>query len=225
MLIGYDRIGTKDRGLDLQLNALQRAEREAVFTKVASGAKAARPVVDEVLSRLRAGNMLLIWKLDRLGRSLKHLVILATELMEHKVGLISLNDSVDATSPQGRLVFNIFASLAEFERDLIRERTQAGLATARARGRTGGRPRGLSRQAEVTALAAETLYREGRLSTQRICDQPGISKTALCAYLEHRGVKAGSRRNLENTVYTISTGVPSAHEDPYYPMRRVQEDD
>jgi hypothetical protein len=74
-------------------------------------------------------------------------------------------------------------------------------------------------------MAAENLYREGRLSTQKICDQLGISKTTFCAYLEHRGVKAGSRRNLENTVYTISTGVPSAHEDPYYPMRRVQEDD
>jgi DNA invertase Pin-like site-specific DNA recombinase len=130
MLIGYDRVSTKDRSLDLQLDALHRAECEAVFTKVASGAKAARPVVDEVLSRLRAGDVLLIWKLIHLGRSLKHLVTLATELMERKVGLISLNDPVDATTPQGRLIFSIFASLAEFERDLIRERTQPGLAAA-----------------------------------------------------------------------------------------------
>ena len=88
--------------------------------------------------------MLVIWKLDRLGRSLKHLVTLATELMEREIGLISLNDPIDTTTPQGRLVFNIFASLAEFERDLIRERTQAGLKAARARGRKGGRPRCLS---------------------------------------------------------------------------------
>lgn len=116
--------------------------------------------------------------------------------MEREIGLISLNDPIDTTTPQGRLVFNIFASLAEFERDLIRERTQAGLEAARARGRTGGRPRGLSKQAEATAMAAETLYREGRLSTQAICDQLGISKPTLYTYLKHRGVKTGSRRSL-----------------------------
>ena len=105
----------------------------------------------------------------------------------------SLNDSIDTTTAQGRLVFNIFASLAEFERDLIRERTQAGLAAARARGRKGGRPRGLTKQAEATAMAAETLYREGQLSVQEICDQLGISKPTLYAYLRYRGVKTGVR--------------------------------
>ena len=111
--------------------------------------------------------------------------------MEREVGLISLNDPIDTTTPQGRLVFNIFASLAEFERDLIRERTQAGLAAARARGRTGGRPSGLSKQAQAKAMAAETLYREGQLSVQEICDQLGISKPTLYSYLRHRGVKTG----------------------------------
>ena len=195
MLIGYARVSTKDQNLDLQVDALREAECEEVFTEVASGAKTARPILDEVLSRLRAGDVLVIWKLDRLGRSLKHLVTLATELMERKIGLISLNDPIDTTTPQGRLIFNIFASLAEFERDLVRERTQAGLKAARARGRTGGRPRGLSKQAEATAMAAETLYREGRLSTQEICDQLGISKPTLYAYLKHRDVKIGSQRN------------------------------
>ena len=174
---------------------MQEASCEEVFTEVASGAKTARPVLDDVLSRLREGDVLVIWKLDRLGRSLKHLVTLATELMERKIGLISLNDPIDTTTPQGRLIFNIFASLAEFERDLIRERTQAGLQAARARGRKGGRPRGLSKQAEEKAMAVETLYREEQLSVQAICDQLGISKPTLYAYLEHRGVKTRSRRN------------------------------
>ena len=195
MRIGYARVSTKDQSFDLQVDALQKAECEEVFREVASGAKTERPVLDDLLSRLRAGDVLVIWKLDRLGRSLKHLVTLATELMERKIGLISLNDPIDTTTPQGRLVFNIFASLAEFERDLIRERTQAGLKAARARGRKGGRPRGLSKKAEAKALAAETLYREGKLSVQAICDQLDISKPTLYAYLRHRDVKTGTRRN------------------------------
>lgn len=196
MRVGYARVSTKDQNLDLQVDALQKEECEEVFREVASGAKTARPVLDDLLSRLRAGDVLVIWKLDRLGRSLKHLVTLATELMEREIGLISLNDPIDTTTPQGRLVFNIFASLAEFERDLIRERTQAGLKAARARGRKGGRPRGLSKKADATAMAAETLYREGKLSVQEICDQLGISKPTLYAYLRHRGVNTGNRRNL-----------------------------
>ena len=195
MRVGYARVSTKDQSLDLQEDALKEAGCEEIFSEVGSGAKTARPVLDDLLSRLRAGDVLVIWKLDSLGRSLKHLVTLANELMEHQIGLISLNDPIDTTTPQGRLVFNIFASLAEFERDLIRERTQAGLKAARARGRKGGRPRGLSKQAEATAMAAETLYREGRLSIQAICDQLGISKPTLYAYLKHRDVRTGTRRN------------------------------
>ena len=194
MRVGYARVSTKDQNLDLQVDALEKAGCEQVFREVASGAKTARPVLDDLLSRLRAGDVLVIWKLDRLGRSLKHLVTLATELMDREVGLISLNDPVDTTSAQGRLIFNIFASLAEFERDLIRERTQAGLKAARARGRKGGRPKGLSKEAKATAMAAETLYREGQLSVQAICDQLGISKPTLYTYLKHRGVDTGSMR-------------------------------
>lgn len=194
MRIGYARVSTKDQTLNLQIDALQKAGCEQIFKETASGAKAARPVLDDMLSRLRAGDVVVIWKLDRLGRNLKHLVTLTGELMEREVGLISLNDPIDTTTPQGRLVFNIFASLAEFERDLIRERTQAGLEAARARGRTGGRPRGLSKEAKQKAMAAETLYREGQLSVQEICDQLGISKPTLYSYLQHRNVKIGSRQ-------------------------------
>ena len=195
MRIGYARVSTKEQSLDLQVDALRDAGCEQVFQEVASGTKTARPALDDLLSRLRAGDVLVIWKLDRLGRSLKHLVTLTAELMEREVGLVSLNDPIDTTTPQGRLVFNIFASLAEFERELIRERTQAGLKAARARGRKGGRPKGLSKEAKQKAMAAETLYREGELSVQAICDQLGITKPTLYAYLRHRGVKTGARSN------------------------------
>lgn len=194
MRVGYTRVSTKGQSPDIQVAAARKAGCEEVFTEVASGAKTARPVLDDLLSRLRAEDVLVIWKLDRLGRSLKHLVTLTADLLDREVGLISLNDPIDTTTPQGRLVFNIFASLAEFEQELIRERTQAGLKAARARGRKGGRPKGLSKEAKQKAMAAETLYREGELSVQEICDQLGITKPTLYAYLRHRGVDIGVRQ-------------------------------
>ena len=109
--------------------------------------------------------------------------------MENNIGLRSLNDPIDTTTPQGRLVFNIFASLAEFERDLIRERTQAGLSAARARGRKGGRPRGIPQASEATSYAAETLYREGKLPVNQIAKKLNISKSTLYNYLRHRNVE------------------------------------
>ena len=189
MHVGYARVSTKDQSLSLQLDALQAAKCEEIFKEVAGGANTGRPVLDDLLSRLRTGDILVVWKLDRLGRNLKHLVELTNELLERRVDLISLNDPIDTTTPQGRLVFNIFASLAEFERDLIRERTRAGLQAARARGRKGGRPFGLPPKAKATAIAVETLYNEGKMSIQAICDQLGISKPTLYAYLRHRGGK------------------------------------
>ncbi len=147
-----------------------------------------------MLQDLRPGDVLVIWKLDRLGRSLRHLVELAGTLLERDIGLKSLNDPIDTMTPQGRLVFNLFASLSEFERDLISERTQAGLTAARARGRKGGRPKGLPPQAERTACAAETLYREQRLSVREIAEELGISKSTLYEYLRHRGVPIGARQ-------------------------------
>lgn len=200
MRIGYARVSTKEQSLALQVDALQTAQCEKVFQEVASGAKTARPVLDDLLSRLRPGDVLVIWKLDRLGRSLNHLVTLTNELIERQIGLISLHDPIDTTTPQGRLVFNIFASLAEFERDLIRERTQAGLKAARSRGRKGGRPKGLSKEARATAMAAETLYREGTLTVQEICDQLDISKPTLYKYLAYRGVEIGPHRRSNTSL-------------------------
>jgi len=191
MKIGYARVSTRDQNLDLQLDALKRAGCERIYQEVASGSKTARPALDELLGQLRAEDVLVIWKLDRMGRSLKHLVELVGSLIDRKVGLLSLNDPIDTTNAQGRLVFNLFASLAEFERELIRERTQAGLSAARARGRVGGRPKGLPPQAHAIAMAAETLYRERRMSVAAIAQKLHISKSTLYSYLRHRGVEIG----------------------------------
>ena len=192
MRIGYARVSTKEQSLDVQIDALNQAGCHEVYREVSSGARVERPVLNDLLRHLRAGDVVVIWKLDRLGRSLTHLVTLVNDLHARDVGLQSLHDPIDTTTPQGRLCFNVFASLAEFERDLIRERTHAGLASARARGRKGGRPKGLSPQAEPIAYAAETLYRDRILSVREIAKRLGISKGTLYAYLRHRGVQIGA---------------------------------
>lgn len=153
--------------------------------------------------------MLVIWKLDRMGRAFKHLVELVGNLIERKVGLLSLSDPIDTTNVQGRLVFNLFASLAEFERKLVRERTQAGLSAARARGRVGGRPKGFSPQVQATAMAAETLYRERRMGVAAIALNLHVSKSTPYSYLRHRGVEIGpyekiARQRLVPTVVASS---------------------
>lgn len=199
MDIGYARVSTREQNLDLQVDALRRAGCGKIYQEVVSGAKADRPVLDALLADLRQGDVLVIWKLDRLGRSLRHLVELATALLEKGVGLKSINDPIDTTTSSGRLTFNLFACLSEFERDLIRERTQAGLTAARARGRLGGRPNGLSPEAQKTAWAAETLYRERSLSVREIADKLGIAKSTLYEYLRHRGVPISPQRSAKAT--------------------------
>jgi DNA invertase Pin-like site-specific DNA recombinase len=188
MKIGYARVSTRDQNIELQLDALTQAGCEVIYQEKASGATAARPELDRMLEQLRKGDAVYIYKLDRLGRSLKHLLELVGELQQRGVGLVSLTDAINTTSAQGRLVFNLFASLAEFERELIRERTHAGLNAARARGRVGGRRRGLSEEAERTAIVAETLYKEQQLGVNEIAQRLRISKVTLYKYLRHRGV-------------------------------------
>ena len=196
MKIGYARVSTRDQNLELQLDALHKAGCETIFQEHASGATKARPELDRLLASLRKGDTVYIYKLDRLGRSLKHLLDMVAELEFRGVGLVSLTDAINTTSAQGRLVFNLFASLAEFERELIRERTHAGLASARARGRVGGRQRGLSEEAEHTAIIAETLYREQQLGVNEIAQRLRISKVTLYKYLRHRGVVIHSHRKV-----------------------------
>ncbi|WP_019503259.1 recombinase family protein [Pleurocapsa sp. PCC 7319] len=188
MLLGYARVSTNDQNLDLQLDALRSHGCERFFSDVVSGAKANRPGLDEMLKNAREDDVIVIWKLDRLGRSLKHLVELVAELNERKIGLQSLNDPIDTTTAQGRLVFNIFASLAEFEREIIRERTNAGLAAARARGRKGGRKPGLSEEAQRKARIAESYYKEG-MPVNQISKDLNISKATLYKYLRYRKVE------------------------------------
>jgi DNA invertase Pin-like site-specific DNA recombinase len=197
MKLGYARVSTPEQSFALQVDALRHAGCTAVHQEVSSGARAARPVLDTLLTQLRSGDVLVVWKFDRLGRSLTHLIDLVNVLMQKGVGLQSLQDPIDTTTSHGRLNLHLFAALAEFERDLIRERTHAGLAAARARGRKGGRPKGLSSQAETTACAAETLYREGTLSVQQIADRLRISKRTLYTYLRHRRVPIGAYRTVQ----------------------------
>ena len=155
MLIGYARVSTDDQNLDLQRDALQQAGCERVFEDTASGAKAERVGLVALMEVLRVGDTVVIWRMDRLGRSLKDLIALVERLEAVGVGLRSLQEKIDTTSSGGRLVFHLFGALAEFERNLIRERTQAGLTAARARGRYGGQEASRSGQAKdcLTALS------------------------------------------------------------------------
>jgi len=191
MKFGYARVSTHEQILDLQIDALKAAGCERIYQEKASGSKAERPELIRMLDQLRTGDTVVIWKLDRLGRSLAHLIKLVSDLEEQGVGLLSLNDPIDTTTPQGRLVFRIFASLAEFERDVIRERTMAGVASARRRGRLLGRPKGLTKQSEQKARLAESLYKDQNFSVEQIAHELHISKTTLYKYLRHRGVPIG----------------------------------
>ena len=156
MLIGYARVSTTDQTLDLQKDALEKAGCDRIFTDTASGAKAERVGLDEALSHLREGDTLVVWRLDRLGRSLKHLIETITKLNNRGIGFKSITEAIDTTTSGGKLIFHIFGALAEFERDIIRERTQAGLTAARARGRKGGRPKALTpKKAQMAAGAIQ----------------------------------------------------------------------
>ena len=141
MLVGYARVSTDEQTLNLQNDALQASGCQHIFTDTASGAKRDRPGLDEAIHFVRSGDTLVVWRLDRLGRSLKHLIETVGALEERGIGFRSLQENIDTTTSGGKLVFHVFGALAEFERGLIRERTNAGLAAARARGRGGGRPR------------------------------------------------------------------------------------
>lgn len=192
MKIGYARVSTKDQVLDLQIDALNKEGCELIFKETASGAKTDRPELQKLLAHLRSGDIVVVYKLDRLGRSLKHLLDVVAELNLKGVAIKSINDAIDTTTPQGRLFFNISASFAEFERDLIRERTKSGLEAARARGRKGGRRQGMTKEAEQKAILAETYYKEGKMGVNQIAQEIGVSKMTLYKYLRYRNVKIGN---------------------------------
>src|SRR5919106_2295855 len=144
MLIGYARVSTQDQTLNLQKDALKKIGCSKIFTDTASGTKEERKGLEDALNYVREGDTLVVWRLDRLGRSLKHLIETITELNNRKIGFKSIQENIDTTTSGGKLVFHIFGALAEFEREIIRERTKAGLTAARSRGKVGGRPKVLS---------------------------------------------------------------------------------
>jgi DNA invertase Pin-like site-specific DNA recombinase len=180
MLIGYARVSTLDQSDSLQLDALQLAGCEKVFTDKISGTVAERPGLTKVKEHLRKGDTLVIWRLDRLGRSLKDLLEWGAYLEKNGIALKSLQENIDTSTLTGRLVFHIFGALAEFERNLIVERTRAGLASARARGRLGGRPKTLNRDKRQLAVS---LYNDKKLTVEKICEMMSISKPTLYKYI------------------------------------------
>ena len=181
MRIGYARVSTLDQNPELQLQKLREAGCERIVVEKASGTRVDRPELGRVLNDiLRTGDILIVWKLDRLARSLKQLIATAESLQEREIGLISLTDAIDTSSPGGMLVFHMLGAIAEFERALIRERTMAGLAEARRKGKTGGRPRSLSKK---DTAAARALLADGTLTAKEVAARFGVSKATLYRYL------------------------------------------
>src|SRR5438128_12564012 len=180
MLIGYARVSTTDQTLDLQKDALEKLGCNKIFTDTISGAATERKGLDAALAYVREGDSLVVWRLDRLGRSLKHLIETITNLNNKKIGFQSITENIDTTTSGGKLIFHIFGALAEFERDIIRERTKAGLQAARARGRKGGQPKALTpKQARI----AQALYDDKTNAISDICKTLNISRATLYRYI------------------------------------------
>ncbi|OCA52460.1 recombinase family protein [Photorhabdus namnaonensis] len=185
MLIGYARVSTDDQNLNLQRDALEVAGCYKIFEDQISGAKAERPGLQAVLKFTRPGDTLVIWRLDRLSRSLKDLIEMVNQLESKNIGLKSLQESIDTGSSSGMLIFHLFGALAEFERNLTRERTYAGLQAARARGRKGGRPKALSKDKQALAVQ---LYNEKKHTVAQICELMGVSRPTLYKYIASANV-------------------------------------
>ncbi|MDY6895655.1 MAG: recombinase family protein [Thermotogota bacterium] len=180
MLIGYARKSTYEQNINLQKDALKNSGCEKIFTDQITGSKADRPGLTKALNMLRRGDTLVVWRLDRLGRSLKHLIEIVENLEEKKIGFKSLQESIDTTTSGGRLIFHIFGALAEFERHLIKERTYAGLNAARARGRLGGRPKKLNNKKKKLAIK---LHNEQKHTVAEIGEMLGVSRMTIYRYV------------------------------------------
>ena len=182
MKIGYVRVSKQEQNEGLQIDALKEAGCDKWFLDKMTGSKAERKGLTEALAYLRPGDTFVVWKLDRAGRSLTHLIELLKGLKERGIEFISLTEQIDTTTPGGKLIFHLMGALAEFERDLIRERTNAGLAAARARGRVGGRPRKLKTNGEVAL--AQRMFADQSHSISEICAALGISRATLYRYVK-----------------------------------------
>ncbi len=182
MKVGYIRVSKHEQHEDLQRDALNVAKCEKLFTDKISGAATERKGLEEALAFLRPGDTFVVWKLDRAGRSLNHLMELLQSLQNHDISFVSLTEQIDTTTPSGKLIFHLMGALAEFERDLIRERTNAGLAAARARGNVGGRPRKL--QSNTKVELARHMFASKSHSIPEICAALGISRATLYRYIK-----------------------------------------
>jgi DNA invertase Pin-like site-specific DNA recombinase len=182
MLVGYARVSTQDQNLDLQITALKEAGCQKIFTEKASGAQRDRPELIAAMNYIRPGeDVLVIWKLDRLARSLKQLIETVEKLETQKIGLLSLTEAINTTTSGGRLIFHIFASLAEFERSIIRERTNAGLKAARQNGRIGGRPSSLT---EKDLAVAKTLLQDISITVEDVAKRMQVAPSTLYRYFQ-----------------------------------------
>lgn len=187
-IIGYARVSTEDQDLSLQLDDLKKAGCTKIYKDKVSGAKTERKELSACLASLESGDTLMVWRIDRLGRSLQHLVAVVTDLKERKINFKSLNDgAIDTTTASGELIFNIFASLAQFERRLIQERTKAGLRAARARGKKGGRKPIKADDSKV--IAAKKMYSNLHFSINEICENLNISRATFYRYINIGGRK------------------------------------
>ncbi len=188
MRVGYARVSTPDQSFDLQRDALEQSGCDKTFQEIASGAKTGRPVLTATLDYMRAGDTLVVWRLDRLGRSLGQLIALVNTLHARDIGFHSLDEAIDTTTPTGQFFFHVTGAFAELERNLVRERTKAGLASARRRGRKGGRRKAIDPNTFAMALQ---LYEAQTSSVQSICDRLGIAKRTFYRYLAaHRAKRA-----------------------------------
>jgi len=183
MLIGYARVSTADQTLDFQQDALTKAGCEKIYTDTISGARTERKGLEEALSFARKGDTLVVWRLDRLGRSLKDLIERITDLNNRNIGFKSITENIDTTTSGGKLVFHIFGALAEFERDIIRERTQAGLIAACARGRKGGKPKAKGLNTPKKVAMAKALYADKTNTIEDIRKTLNVSRATLYRYV------------------------------------------
>jgi DNA invertase Pin-like site-specific DNA recombinase len=205
MLVGYARVSTQDQNPDLQLDALRSAGCEQVFVeKVAGSGLKSRPEWEACLRTLRRADTLVVWRLDRLGRSLKDLVAIIQALEDRAVGFRSLTESIDTTSAGGKLIFHVFGALAEFEHTLIRERTKAGLAAARARGRKGGRKPKLG-QGDVKKAAA--MLRDPTVTKTEVAQHFGVTRMTLNKALDREGYPQNPAETVDNAKTSVALGV------------------
>lgn len=225
MKIGYVRVGSKDQKSELQVEQLQKVGCQKIVQEHVAAMSKERPELTALLASLQVGDVVVVAKFDRLGRSLTHLVATINQISSKNAQLISLGDNFDSTTPHGKQMFALFTSLAQFERDLVRERVFAGLSAARSRGRVGGRPKGLSKKAKATAATAENLYNQGQLTVREIAKQLKIAVPTLYRYLRFRGVEIGANGEKRTLLPQLppeneaNATLPTATEEVIKPKR------